>query len=228
MLPAEIQDLLALAQISNIAYTDDPSKQLAQFAALNFQTLGRYEGPDHRALLIRNNDRHVLALCGTRFSDANVHELFDDEDVLPVDLGDGRRVMQGFHRGMADLAAWAFGLTDAVLEVTGHSLGGARSHLMPLFAPAERMGQITSFAAPKAANRAYWATCPAIRRVVNARDLWAGYLWLGEWCQPDAMLWLGNGALTPMTESQWIGGIRASDHSITDGYIAALQKLAAA
>ena len=230
-MPDLIPDLLRLARLSNTAYIDAHDEQVLAAAVLGYRIIDLYANADHRALLCLDpvTQEVTLALCGTRFSDANVHELFDDEDVIPVDLGGGRHVMAGFHVGMADLYDWAVvsAPVGTKFKITGHSLGGARAHMAPIFMPPAAVGQITSFAAPKAANKAYWNSVGdlGIRRVVNKRDLWAGYPWIGEWCQQEPMLWLDGHSIQSMHEAQWKGGLCAADHSITDGYIANLAVL---
>lgn len=235
---ALVPEFLEAARLSAAAYVDDRAAREAAIAALSLSAVDTYENGDHRALLCGDGrGRFVLVLCGTRFSDGNLHELFDDEDVLPVELPFGLKVMAGFHAGMADLYKWALDRLPAAapIELTGHSLGGARAHLAPLFIDPPRIRQITSFGAPKAANRAYWATYAGVplRRVVNGRDLWAGYPWLGDWVQPAPLYWLdarpsGGAEILTTTEDRWPGGIRAGDHSIDSGYCKNLAAIAAA
>jgi hypothetical protein len=115
-----------------------------------------------------------------------------------------------------------------MIDITGHSLGGARTHLAPAVFPLNRIGRRVSFAAPKAANAAYWSegeACASLTRVVYGRDLWAGYPWIAEWCQPPSMLWLHDGIAAETTEAAWPGGLRAAHHSIDKAYIPALKGL---
>jgi len=223
----DVADLLLLAQLCNIAYVDDEAAQQAQVAALGFKYLGRYENTDHQAFLAMKGTRYVLAISGTRFSDGNIPELLDDENVFPQSAGDFK-VMAGFYAGQGDLYAWAEAKVPAgeKFEITGHSLGGARAHLAPLWVPADRLRCLTTFGAPKAATAAYWTTFSTpLARVVHERDLWAGWPLLPPWTQPGPMLWLHNGALTLTTEKWWPGGLSPADHSITSGYIKALAAL---
>lgn len=222
--------LLSYAQLSAAAYTDGHDARAAAAAALGFETIGTYENGDHRAFVCRSGTRHILVLCGTRFSDGNIRELMDDAYIAYVPVGGPAKVMAGFHAGMHDLFAWALGLVpgSAQLELTGHSLGGARAHLAPVFMPEERIAATVSFGAPKAANAAYWqrlAKQPT--RVVHGRDLWAGWPFHTLWgcCHPDALLWCAKGTLAPIMEAQWPGGLDPTDHDITGGYCASLTAL---
>lgn len=224
-------DLLQLARLAQAVYIDDPVQRSIAVMAAGFDIVAPYETEDHRALFCSAGARLVLVLCGTRFSDGNEEELFDDIDESSVCLPYGQHVMAGFHRGMQDLYSWAMAMVPAgaQLAITGHSLGGARGHLAPVFIDPLRISQITTFGAPKAANRAYWATRTATRlqRVVNARDLWAGWPFVGEWCHADGLIWLDGGSLKFITEAEWPGGRSLNDHSIDTGYVAGLEAIAA-
>jgi len=217
-------------KLCNTAYIDDATVQRSAVEEFGLAYLGRYENVDHQAFLCSRGERTILAVSGTRFSDGNVCELLDDEDVLPVDLSNGAHVMQGFYAGLSGLFSWALSAAPRghLFDITGHSLGGARAHLAPLFVPAGSFNRLYSFAAPKAANAVYWKAFAApLTRVVNERDLWVGWPFIGEWCQPETMLWLHDRIVEQSTESKWPGGLRASDHSIDGGYIPALTALAA-
>lgn len=239
-------DLLLLASLSNLAYEDDVAKQNAGVEALGYRVVcPRYENSDHRAFLCRtitaaqlspsavqDNSRTILVLCGTRFSDGNLPELRDDGEVFPYGEGHGAKVAYGFHKGLDALYAWALANAGGRLDViTGHSLGGARAHLAPIFVPKERLGSITSFGAPKAGNQLYWDSIADVNltRVVHGLDAAVGWPALTLWgaCQPQLMTWLVHGSAIAWTEAKWPGGLNPGDHAIEDGYAAALQALTA-
>lgn len=226
---ADVADLLLLAQLSNIAYTDSVPDQTAAVEALGCtQVCPCYETADDRALLVRSGDRTILVIRGTEVTPLTLEsfkQLFDDADLLPEKLSDGTEVMAGFNAGLAELAKWTTANlpVGVVPEATGHSLGGARSHLLPAHMP---VSQVTSFAAPKAAAKSYWqAFKTPLRRTVHSLDLFAAWPDLSEYCQPDDMLWLHNGTLTETTEAKWPGGWWESDHDI-GAYIECLGKIA--
>lgn len=218
-------ELLLLATLCNIAYVDDAAEQQKAVQRLGLSFLDRYENKDHQAFVAKLEDRNILAISGTRFSDGNIRELLDDEDVLP---SENPEVMEGFYSGGYELFGWANKVSTTPLIVTGHSLGGARTHTAPLFLPKEKINALVSFAAPKAATEDYWDKFSApLTRVVHARDLWVGWPFLGEWKQPEPMLWLHDSRADNTTQSKWPGGLNAVDHSITNGYMRSLQLLAA-
>jgi hypothetical protein len=225
----DFAELSQLAQLCNVAYGDNAEKRAAAAEALGLPVVASYETEDHQAIICRATDgRNILAISGTRFSDGNLAELFDDAFVLPSFANPD--VMAGFHRGNAELYRWALKTVVTRIDtITGHSLGGSRAHLAPLWLPSDSIGKIVSFGAPKAATEAYWVrfTTP-LTRVVHGRDLWAGWPLLPPWTQPEPMLWLHSGQAVEYTEKQWPGGLLPSDHSITAGYCRSLAALASA
>jgi hypothetical protein len=221
----DIPDLLLCARLCNIAYVDSPTARRGAVADLGLTYLADYETADHRAILAAQGARVHLVLCGTRFSDGNWHELIDDEDLLPVAVASGARVMQGFYAGMGALYAWASTMVHGPLTIAGHSLGGARAHLAPLFVEKGRIAQITSFGAPKCGDAAYWSSVDTpLVRVVHAHDCWAAWPFISEFCQPSPFLWLHGGAAIETQESVWFGN-NPEDHAIDTGYCAALASL---
>lgn len=221
-------DLLLLAKLCNAVYDDVQDRRESTFSSLGFEPISTYENKDHRAMVACNSVRWLLVLCGTRFSDGNWHELWDDDDLLPQVLADGSHVMLGFYAGMRELCDWALGVLKDVpsFEITGHSLGGARAHLTPLFIVPSAIKGITTFGSPKCADHAYWQrfTAPLVR-VVHERDFAPGWPTISEYHQPEPMMWLHNSALMGTTESVWPGGFSVADHSIDKGYVPALNAL---
>jgi hypothetical protein len=221
----DIADLLLLARLCNLAYVDSEPVRVKAVDALGATYVAAYQDADHRAFTCKHGAENLLVLCGTRFSDGNWRELFDDSDLLPVSQPGGVRVMQGFYRGLTEMWVWARDHVDGPLTITGHSLGGARAHLMPEVMNVERIARIVSFGAPKAADALYWKDFPSpLTRVVHARDFAPGWPIISEYSQPSPFLWLAGGQIMQADESKWFGDSLA-DHSIQDGYVKALEAL---
>jgi hypothetical protein len=216
----DVTDLLLLARLCNLAYVDSEPVRVKSADALGIIYLATYETVDHRAFLATQRDRTILVLCGTRFSDGNWRELFDDEDLLPASANPA--VMAGFHRGCAEMFGWAREKAPQIDTVTGHSLGGARAHLSPLWLGPK---EIVSFGAPKCGTATYWknSATPLIR-VVHEHDFAPAFPFISEFIQATPLLWLHDGKIVEAQEAEWFGDSLA-DHSIQDGYVKALEAL---
>lgn len=226
--------LHAAAARCSAAYIMDQSQAFAAFEALGEKPLAQYRNADHQAVLCEvataqpdppgggcTPARYRLTISGTRFSQLQLPDLFDDIDNTPADLGDGVMVTRGAFRGCDRLWAWALGIAapGSIIDVEGHSLGGWRARYTPIFLPEERQGELITFESPKGANVAYWTKYDHRLRgmisVVNARDLWVGWPWVGDWHHPpDPFCWLTGGSYRMVTEKQWPGGRDTRDHDI--------------
>jgi hypothetical protein len=234
-IPALYQAMLRCSAV----YEPEPVKALAAFAALGCTVLGRFCNDSHQAVAHRTPDgRATLTHSGTRVSEGTLAEHFcdlaADVDYAPLDLGDGVQVATGAHDGLDEVWAWAislFGPGEAV-DVEGHSLGGQRACLTPLYLPPERIRQLRAFEPPKAANAAFWAryagACVGLTTLVHGRDPWAGWPWISEGLthQPAPLLWLHDGTWSWSTTWQPGTLLSCADHG-PDSVVAALAALAA-
>ena len=184
------QLLLAAVKRAQAAYANDEGAAQAAFEALGHAWVGWYENGDHQACLTRDAVGAVcLSISGTRFG-RSAGDLLDDAYILPTDLGAGARVTSGAYAGMDVLWAWATSLVPAgtVWHVAGHSLGGQRALLTGLFVPADEIGSISAFEAPKTCNAALWERlAPSLAKatcVCNGDDLWFGWPIVSEWMHP--------------------------------------------
>lgn len=175
-----------------------------------------------------------LSISGTRFSDRQIGDLFDDIDLAPVDVGGGAKVTRGAYESAKEMWDWALKLVPAgtVFNVCGHSLGGWRTSFTPLFIPAPQIGTLHAFEPPKDANAAYYQKfvneLAGLVIVGNGKDIWFGYPRFGGWThRPGDMIWLTSLGFEIMDTADWGGGMSLNDHSI-DLVVERLEKLAAA
>lgn len=214
--------VLAAAQRAQAAYIDDAGKARAAFEALGLFFIGQYQNDSHQAVLSQDAAANVyLSISGTRFSQGKIADLLDDIDLEPVPVGDGAMVTRGAYEGLDAMWSWAQSLAPAgaIFNVEGHSLGAWRTRYTPLFLPRSRIGLLHSFESPKSANAAYWSKyageLATLVSIVNGRDLWVSWPFLGDWCHPDRdQVWLQSTGFQIITPAQWPGGRVVSDHDI--------------
>jgi hypothetical protein len=224
--------VLAAAQRAQAAYIDDAGKARAAFEALGLFFIGQYQNDSHQAVLSQDAAANVyLTISGTRFSQGKICDLLDDIDLEPVSVGDGAMVTRGAYEGLDAMWSWAQNLApaDAIFNVEGHSLGAWRARYTPLFLARSRIGLLHSFESPKGANAAYWSKyegeLATLVSVVNGRDLWVSWPFIGEWCHPCRdQIWLQSEGFQINTPTQWPGGRAISDHDI-DLVVTRLQQI---
>lgn len=244
--PLSLQDVLDL-QISikrcNAVYTENSDQAICLFEQLGSNVLGRYSDDGHQAIAhIDHDGRFVLTICGTRASTGTsiqtFTDLFEDVDFSSIDLKEHPgRVAAGAHMGLDKLFTWALDLFNknnptGSVHVEGHSLGGQRVHLACLYIPNERIGSLTAWEPPKAADDAYYATFASAfekcMTVLHGQDPWAAWPWIEETLKhpPGDLLWLHDGTYDWVTRESWIGGsmLHSSDHD-TNQVIQAVNKL---
>ncbi|APR40053.1 hypothetical protein [Paraburkholderia sp. SOS3] len=149
----DLAALYAAVLRAQAAYVMDPAKAQAAFEALGCQWIGQYKDGDSQAVLSRDAAGEVcLSISGTRFSDHQLGDLFDDVDLWPVDVGGGAKVTRGAYDGCHEIWQWALSQVPAgtVFNVEGHSLGGWRTSYTPLFLPAAQIGKLHCFEPPRA------------------------------------------------------------------------------
>ncbi|MDB5777630.1 MAG: hypothetical protein JWP38_3763 [Herbaspirillum sp.] len=225
--------VLAAARRAQAAYIDGMEQARAAFEALGHVWIGRYENDGHQAVLSRDTAGGTyLSISGTRFG-RSLGDLFDDVNLVPVDVGGGARVTAGAYDGLAEMWAWAKALVPArtAFNVEGHSLGGWRALYAPLFLPDAQIGAIHAFEAPKGGNAAYWekyaGQLASAVSTANGADVFYGYPFLGDWHHPPRnLIWLNEHGFKVITPDQWPGGMSLDDHSI-DLVVARLEKIVA-
>lgn len=230
----DFDKLLVAARCAQAAYIMDPAKARAAFEAMGHRFIAQFKDADSQAVLsVDASGRTCFSISGTRFSDRQVPDLLDDMDLLPVSLGDGIEVTRGAYESAKELFAWALAHVDpgAVLNVSGHSLGGWRTSYTPLFVPAAQIGSLTSIEPPKGANAAYYTKYAVelanMITIGNGHDIWVGYPRLGDWMhRPGDMLHLNPTGFEIIDTAKWPGGFSLEDHDI-DLVVSRLEALAA-
>ena len=234
--------LLASITRCNAVYEPDQDRAFAAFELLGSRVLGRYCDTRHQAVAhIAADGVATLTISGSRVSEGSTSDtlgdLFEDVDFTPLAVADGVEVATGAHDGLGAVFTWALGLfgDTALIRVEGHSLGGQRTHLAPLWVTVERLHSMIAWAPPKAANDAFYAAYPGhfakCTTPLHDRDPWAAWPWVSETLEhpPGALLWLRQDGWEVVTRDQWPGGdiLHASDHDPA-GYLAAVRALVAA
>lgn len=210
------------AKRANSAYIEDEGQASAAFAALGDLYVSRYQDGSHQVVLsVDANGSPWVSISGTRFSDGKVLDVLADVSLDPIDVGGGC-VTKGVYVGMDAVWNWALSvIPDGVpVNVCGHSLGAARTHLTPLFLPSTRIGALYSFEAPKFVDSSYYVKYQAelskMVCVLNGADLWAGFPWFdSRWSRPlNPHIWLTCGWYSVISADQWPGGKSNADHSM--------------
>lgn len=230
------------AQRANAAYIEQASQSKAAFSALGDAWIGMTSGVDYQAVLSADAAGAVhLTISGTRASQFELVDVFDDMDLSPAQVAGGT-VTAGVLHDQDKLWKWALGEVDskAVVNVAGHSLGAARTHLTPLFLPADRVGALHSFEAPKFADVAYYASYATALAdmvcVVNGKDGWASWPWFDvtKSRPQNDHVWLQDVGYQMIPGPKWPGGWNFDDHGVAlvgqrlEALAAAQMKLAAA
>lgn len=209
------------AKRANSAYIEDESAVKTAFATLGDLYVSRYQDGSHQVVLsVDGEGKPWVSIAGTRFSDGKILDVLADVSLDPVDVGGN--VTKGAYTGMQGVWDWALSVIPegVPVNVCGHSLGAARTHLTPLFLPAERIGDLYSFEAPKFCDNTYYVKYaePLSKMVcvLNGADLWAGWPWFdSRWGRPlNPHVWLTNGWYSVISADQWPGGKSNEDHSI--------------
>ena len=206
------------------AYAPDDGTARRNFARLGCNLLGRYCNDSHQAVALRAGGRATITLAGTRL-DGSVAEaagdLIADLDFSPLEVRAGR-VAAGAHHGLGSVFSWALGLFKAgePVDVEGHSLGGQRTLLAPLWLPAARIGRMTAWEPPKAADDRFYhdfMITPGVpcTTVLNGADPWAAWPWFDSDLlhPPGPILHLRDGTWSWTTRDRWTASPwAAEDH----------------
>jgi len=216
---------------ANAAYVIDETGSRAAFEALGDTWIAQYQDASHQAVLSADAQGETrLSISGTRASAWKIKDVLADMSLDAVAV-DGGNVTAGVYEGMQQLWDWVQQVVPAgdVIHVAGHSLGGSRTHLTPLFLPAAQIGQLHSFEAPKFADAAFYAAHASALAdmvcVVNGADLWASWPWKEgplkdlRWQARPAVphVWLKDdrGTFSIVTASQWPEGADPLDHDMS-------------
>ena len=225
------------AQRANAAYIKDAAQSRAAFSALGDVWIGLLTGIDYQGVLSADATGAThLSISGTRASQGEFADVFDDADLAPVQVAGGA-VTAGVNRDQDKLWTWVGNSTDAtaVINVAGHSLGAARTALAAAYLPPERIGALHSFESPKFLSAEFYTAHAAVISrmvcVLNGRDSWAAWPWIdSRWQARPGVdhIWLkDSGGFTVIPASQWPGAGRFTDHSM-ELVQTRIEKLAAA
>lgn len=212
------------ARRANAAYIEKAADSKAAFSLLGDTWIAMRQDASHQAVIsVDATGAPHLSISGTRASNRPL-DVFADVSLSPVAVSGGN-VTAGVFDGMAALWDWAKSVapSGAAWNVSGHSLGAARTHLTPLFVPPAQLGALHSFESPKFADAAYYAAhAAALARMVcvlDGADLWAAWPWHAtRWsARPLAdHIWLKDdaGGYAIIPGSHWPGGINPADHDM--------------
>ncbi|RKP50496.1 hypothetical protein [Trinickia fusca] len=228
--------IYAAAKRAEAAYIADEDEAKAAFAALGLTFIGQHRDASHQAVLSHDAaGATYLSISGTRFGEADNVDLLDDLYLLPVSVPRGGIVAAGAYSGMQELWQWVSSHIgpDVAVNVEGHSLGGERTLLTPLFLPKERIGTLHAFDAPKCASQAYWDVyreeLAGAVRTVNRQDLWYGWPPAGPYQHDEQaeVIWLVQDGFRIINAMAWPGGFDVENHAIAE-IVTALEGIASA
>jgi hypothetical protein len=214
---------------SQAVYEEDAGRSKAAFESLGYEWLGQFRNAQHQAVVSCDALGTYLSISGTRFSDGELGDLYDDLDLDAVRADCGGLVTCGAFHGLDELWSWARSLValNTSWTIDGHSLGAWRARYSPLLISPVYIERIYSFASPKGGDAALWAAMmPALAdklvSVVNDLDIFVSYpfelpLEPVHWVHPPLpMLRLLSEApgCVAITTDAWPGGRRLSDHCV--------------
>jgi hypothetical protein len=230
-------------------YEPDEGTALAAFRALGSVVRGRLCTDVNQAVLHRPPDGVLtLTISGTRVSEGtlsqHVHDLMQDLDCTPFDVGSGRRVArQPFQEAMG-VYQWASSRCPSErLRVEGHSLGAWKTTYATEYVPADQLVGMIAWESPKQGNAAYWADLAArgldrrLLQVYHGQDPWALWPWETDeltkgpgpllWAKPDgSWSWAQPGELPEARFSDGYELTHNSDHG-PEGVVQTFRGLAA-
>jgi hypothetical protein len=236
-------DIVAAAQRAQAAYFTDRSQSKAVFEHLGYTWLDMWQNASSQAVLSIKDGLVFLSISGTRASAKHLEDIFLDVDLTPLSvqaawapmvngsIASNGQVTTGAYADMKDIWAWAqkamLMMTPSddkpVFNVDGHSLGGARAQLTPLFLPKDQIGDVYSFESPKFAETNYfqWALpyMPHLICTLNGADGWAAWPWNDAVMirPPIPHLWLkapNSWGYDWIEPHLWPGGMDFRDHDI--------------
>lgn len=220
--------ITSMAELASAAYLLDPTEVVESLGMKFIKQIGNIQC---QATICQWFDYDVICFRGTQVAqNLSIPELFDDIAMNPIDLGAGREVYSGFWEPLVEL--WSSDIAHLEFNqpkrlLTGHSLGGVRSHLAKLYWPT---ADVISFGAPRGGNLKFWNYAyngQFVTRVVHEKDFAPAWPPVGMGTQPNQMLWLKDGSFVYTDQRPYsFTELNVADHSITNGYIASLTKLA--
>lgn len=215
--------ILFAAQRSQAAYYTHENQSKAVFTSLGYTWIGMWQNASCQAVLSTKDNKTYLSISGTRASALKLEDIFLDIDLAPLYVGNGAYVTKGVDADLAIMWAWVLQNIPlgTHLTVDGHSLGGARAQLTPLFMPANLLDHIYSFESPKFAQANYFAVYmpelnDVLTCVLNGADGWAAWPWQNpELIRPPVNhLWLKPVDYEWIQPHLWPGGMEFRDHDI--------------
>lgn len=222
--------ILASAQRCNAAYIEELSAAQAAFSQLGMSFIAQYMNATHQAVLSKDTQGSIyLTIAGTRLTQGNNVDLLDDAWLAPQPCPKGGVVPAGVYAGMWDFWQWVQSNVPAgaSVNVEGHSLGGERALLTPLFLENARIGDIFAFEAPQCATQEYWDAyrdelSSAVQTVCGA-DVWFGWPPAQGYVHDAqrALLWVQSTGVIQTSVAQWKStyvawpiGLSYDDHEI--------------
>ena len=219
-------DLLLLAKVCEAAYLADSR---AAIESLGLVYVTQVANIECQATIASWGGYTIVAFSGTHVgTDPNLLQFLDNLDGRVVELGSGVRVARGYWEPMAALWPDISARLIRQVLITGHSLGGSRAHLAKIYQPS---AQVVSFGAPRCAGEEFWWLAypdGPPTRVVHEKDFapgWEAPSLTFHASQPGPMTWLHNGLMVYPVYRRPGSDLSISDHSISGGYIKALEAL---
>jgi hypothetical protein len=223
------------ARRASAAYIENDDQSRVAFEALGDTWIGQFQDDAHQAVLsVDSGGAAHLSISGTRASQGAIADVLADMSLTPIAVKGGN-VTKGVYAGMQNVWDWALSTAPSgvSINVAGHSLGGARTHLTPLFLPTGRIGALHSFEAPKFCDAQFYATyATELARMVcvlNGRDTWAAWPWIDPRWQARPQqdhVWLKDSGFAIIPVAKWPGGGSFGDHG-TDLVQTRCEKIAA-
>ena len=201
-------------QLCSISYEVTNDAAGARCRALGFTFVALVGVPDRMILVAKDGDSTVFTFRGTQVRlHTNWWEIEENCQLAPVDLGNGRKVRQGYwNRTVASTQTVSALIPD---ELNGHSLGGASASSACEVYPTI---PVWSFGAPPSGNKEFWLPHKGrITRIVHDHDIAPDDV-VG-WEHPsDLMYWFKNESMQEVQDRDDFADLSIEDHDIDSGY----------
>ena len=183
------KELFLSIQRCDAVYEPNEDKAIAAFEELGSTVIGRISTDDNQAILSRPSDGVLtLTISGTRVSEGSfedhIHDLFQDIDCHPFNIGSGRLVAHQPFNESSVLYSWVKSRApNESMRIEGHSLGGWKSTYSPEYLDVGQVISITAWESPKQGNDSYWSDINArgflekFTQVYHGKDPWSLWPW---------------------------------------------------
>lgn len=220
-------ELIEAAQLANTVYLGSTDSTQKALSPLGHTLLTRVSDDDYQVIITRKQGLNYVVFAGSRPMIEYPEDWIDDSDFIPND-DTLPGAFPGFCNGLVKM--WQTKLLLHIYpafpycRIIGHSLGGARALLTPLFFSPDFIHSIVTFGAPKVLSINAIKEYPSHKafQIIHDRDTLASWPPGDDYRHPDPVYLLTQGSLKATSELP--DATEPEDHLIAS-YIATLESL---